>query len=137
MAKKIDLSDSIGVSNSNLLNAGKGAALTQDLGALLRGDDDISNENKNNESLLKVKWDNNLKLAEHEDFFHRYKKAGYKVCWTDAIIAEKMTDRPTEYLSYRKQNFEEGLQYLRKKYKTTGWVNYVNLERAKKKPLTS
>jgi len=83
------------------------------------------------DSLLDVKWDNNLKLAEHEDFFHRYKKAGYKVCWTDAIIAEKMTDRPNEYLGYRKQNFEEGLQYLIKKYKTTGWVNYLHLSRAK------
>ena len=79
---------------------------------------------------------NNIRVhnCEHEDFFHRYKKAGYKVCWTNKVIAEKMTDRPQEYSNYRKQNFEEGLQYLIKKYKTTGWVNYVNLNRAKKTP---
>ena len=88
------------------------------------------------ESLLDTKWDENLKLAEHEDTFWRYKQKGYKVAWTNKIIAEKMTDRPMEYLSYRKQNFKNGLQYLRKKYKTTGWVNYIHLDRAKK-PLTS
>jgi len=49
MAKKIDLSNSIGASNENLLNAAKGATLTQDLGALLRGNDESNN------SLLKIK----------------------------------------------------------------------------------
>jgi len=55
MAKKIDLSNSIGASNKNLLNAAKGAALTQDLGALLRGgkEDVVVDEAK--KSLLKTK----------------------------------------------------------------------------------
>ena len=35
--KKIDLTNSIGISSENLLKAGKGAALTQDLGSLLNG----------------------------------------------------------------------------------------------------
>lgn len=41
MAKKIDLSNSIGISSKNLLNAAKGAALTQDLGALLNDEENI------------------------------------------------------------------------------------------------
>ena len=55
MAKKIDLSNSIGASNKNLLNAAKGAALTQDLGALLRAgkEDVVVDEAK--KSLLKTK----------------------------------------------------------------------------------
>jgi len=83
------------------------------------------------ESLLKVKWDNNLKLCEHEDEAWRYKQAGYKVGWTDIISATKMTDRPNEYEKYRKQNFKEGQKYLRKKYNIKGWVTYKHLERAK------
>jgi len=55
MAKKIDLSNSIGVSNDNLLNAAKGAALTQDLGALLRGNQEDVKIRKDNTSLLKIK----------------------------------------------------------------------------------
>jgi len=55
MAKKIDLSNSIGTSNKNLLNAAKGATLTQDLGALLRGNDTSIQTNESNNSLLKIK----------------------------------------------------------------------------------
>ncbi len=45
--KKIDLTDSIGKSNKNILDAGKGAALTQDLGALFENTEDIAkNENE-------------------------------------------------------------------------------------------
>lgn len=54
MAKKIDLSNSIGTSSENLLNAAKGAALTQDLGALLNEEDDFI-VNENNKILLDVK----------------------------------------------------------------------------------
>jgi len=45
--KKINVTNSIGKSNTNILNAGKGAALTQDLGALLESTDD-NNTNKKN-----------------------------------------------------------------------------------------
>jgi len=55
MAKKIDLSNSISSSNDNLLNATKGAALTQDLGALLRGDKEDVKVAQDNTSLLKIK----------------------------------------------------------------------------------
>jgi len=43
--KKINVTNSIGKSSTNILNAGKGAALTQDLGTLLESTDD-SNTNK-------------------------------------------------------------------------------------------
>jgi len=55
MAKKIDLSNSIGASNENLLNAAKGATLTQDLGALLRANNENLQIDENNKSLLNIK----------------------------------------------------------------------------------
>ena len=45
--KKINVTNSIGKSSTNILNAGKGAALTQDLGALLESTDDINPNKKN------------------------------------------------------------------------------------------
>lgn len=51
--KKVDLSNSISASSNNLLNAGRGAALTQDLGALLNGD--VKEGNTSNETSVKVK----------------------------------------------------------------------------------
>ena len=83
------------------------------------------------ESLLNVKWDENLLLGEHEDFFWQYKQAGYKCGWTDYISATKLTDRPPEYAKFRKQNFKEGIKKLREKYNINGWVTYKHLERAK------
>jgi len=52
--KKINISNSISASSDNLLKAGKGAALTQDLGTLLRDSSNIVN-NVSNETLIKVK----------------------------------------------------------------------------------
>ena len=51
--KKVDLSSSISASSNNLLNAGRGAALTQDLGALLNGD--VKEVNTSKETSIKVK----------------------------------------------------------------------------------
>jgi len=83
------------------------------------------------ESLLDTKWDEDLKLGEHEDFFWRYKQNGYNCLWTNYIYANKITDRPTEYAKYRKLHFNDGLTKLRKKYNLSGWVDYINLDRAK------
>lgn len=83
------------------------------------------------ESLLETQWDEKLKLAEHESFFHEYQKAGFKCGWTNYIIAEKMKDRPIEYNKFRQRNFDEGRQYLKEKYDIKGWVIYKHLERAK------
>lgn len=54
--KKIDLTDSIGKSSKNILDAGKGAALTQDLGALLETTEGIVKSE--NEIPLKLISDN-------------------------------------------------------------------------------
>jgi hypothetical protein len=81
--------------------------------------------------LLNVKWDEQFLLAEHEDFFWRLKQANYKGCWTNYITVDKQTDRPNEYAKLRKQNFNEGIKKLREKYRISGWISYVNLERAK------
>lgn len=88
----------------------------------------------NTKALFNVKWDQNLLLTEHEDFFYRFKQYGYKCKWTNDIIVEKMTDRPNEYSNYRKENFHNGREELKKKYNISGWVTYKNLERAKYKP---
>jgi len=82
-------------------------------------------------SLLDVKWNENFKLGEHEDHCWRYKLAGYKTLWTNFISASKMTDRPDEYVKYRKENFKDGLRKLREKYNISGWVQYKHLSRAK------
>lgn len=83
------------------------------------------------ESLLKVPFDNNLKLAEHEDQAWRYKQTGYNSMWTNWITAKKMTDRPVEYDRLRNTNFNEGIKYLKQKWGIKGWVKYLHLERAK------
>ena len=82
-------------------------------------------------SLLLTEWDEKLKLAEHEDFFWRFKQNGFKCLWTNAIDGEKINDRPAKYANYRRINFNEGLAYLRTKWGLSGWVEYKNLERAK------
>ncbi len=84
------------------------------------------------ESLLKVKWDEKLKLCEHEDFFYRYNQAGYKVGWTNIITAEKMKDRLDGYNKLRTQNFQNGQRDLKLKWGIKGWVTYKNLELAKR-----
>jgi len=81
--------------------------------------------------LLNVKWDENLKLREHEDFFYRIKQTGYKGLWTNYIIAEKMTDRPNKYKQLRDKNMQEGLVYLQKKWNIKGWIKYKNFHNAK------
>jgi glycosyltransferase involved in cell wall biosynthesis len=83
------------------------------------------------DSLIQVPWDENLKLGEHEDHAWQYKLKGYKTGWTNYIIVEKMTDRPDEYAKFRRINFNEGIKKLREKYSISGWISYVNLERAK------
>lgn len=83
------------------------------------------------ESLFEVKWDENFRLCEHEDFFYRYKLQGFKVAWTNLILSNKMTDRPTKYADFRRVNFQEGKRLLMEKYNIKGWVSYQNLQRAK------
>ena len=77
-------------------------------------------------SLLAVKWDNNLKLAEHEDFFYRYTQHGYKVGWTDIVSCDY--ERSHGDISMMRQlNWNNGIHLLTKKYQIKSWIHYKNL----------
>lgn len=82
-------------------------------------------------SLKEVKWDDSLKMAEHEDFFWRFKQAGKKVGYTDFASGEYIGTREGDYNKLRGQNWNNCQKLLRAKYNIQGWVNYINLERAK------
>lgn len=76
-------------------------------------------------------WDENLKLCEHEFAFYEFKQKNYKIGWTNDFSATKFNIRPDKYSEFRRKNFNEGLQYLRRKYKFSGWVIYKNLNNSK------
>jgi hypothetical protein len=82
-------------------------------------------------TLINTPWDENFRLAEHEDEFYRLKLAGTKCGWTKDICLTKQTDRPIEYDRLRNTNFNEGIKYLKQKWGIKGWVKYLHLERAK------
>jgi len=83
------------------------------------------------ESLLNVKWDNDLKMAEHNDFFWRYKQAGYKVGWTDYCEGAYISCDDPDYKKLRRINMMKGKELLKRKYNLTSWVKYIHLERTK------
>lgn len=74
--------------------------------------------------LLKVKWDNDLKLCEHEDYFWRFKQSPYEVWYTDSIKGKYENYKPFEYDKLRRRIYNEFLLKLREKYNITGWVKY-------------
>ena len=78
------------------------------------------------DTLLNNKWDEDLLLGEHESFMYELKLAGFLNCWTKYISLEKMTDRPVEYLKYRKTNFKAGIINVLKKYNLKTWITYKN-----------
>lgn len=84
------------------------------------------------ESMVKVGYDNNLVMVEHEDEALCYKEAGYKVCCTNFIngLYEKGDNTP-EYDKIRANNFRIGQQRLKDKYSLKSWVCYKNLENTK------
>ena len=80
------------------------------------------------EALQQVRWDNDLKTADHEDFFWRFKQAGYGVFWTPDISGNYIDCKPPEYAIYRKRMYKEFRKILQKKYNITGWVIYKKHE---------
>ena len=84
------------------------------------------------ESMVRVGYDNDLIMIEHEDEAYRYKEAGYKVCCTNFIngMYEKGENTP-EYDKIRATNFRIGMQRLKDKYSLKSWVVYLHLERTK------
>jgi hypothetical protein len=77
------------------------------------------------QSLVDVQWDNNLKLAEHEDFFHRYNIAGFKVGWTSTVSCDYVRSHGA-ISNIRSINWQEGLRKLFLKYKIDHWIEYKN-----------
>jgi len=76
------------------------------------------------DTILAVKWDEALKTGEHEDFFWRYKQAGYQVRWTPDIAGNYIDYKPAEYLKYRMRQYSEFRRILFKKYNLSDWVQY-------------
>ena len=74
--------------------------------------------------LLENKWDDELKLAEHEDFFWRLKQTKYKVYYTDYIKAQYINQKNVEYNKYRSRLYHEFKEKLQQKYNISGWLQY-------------
>jgi hypothetical protein len=69
-------------------------------------------------------YDSEMKLGEHELAFLEYKKRGYKVYWTDALLFKKIiSESNPQYNTYRKR-FSEYRELLKKKLNITGWIIY-------------
>jgi len=78
------------------------------------------------ECLINNKWDNELKLLEHEDFFWRLKNSdnSYQVFFTDYITTKYKDFKPNEYNKYRRRMHAEFRKKLQEKYKIEGWCKY-------------
>lgn len=90
------------------------------------------------ESINYTKWDEKLKLGEHEDYFYRlmnnYKSfteeygtdiyQPYQVFSCDYIKATYLKVRPDEYNLMRRRMYGEFRRILKQKYKIKGWVKY-------------
>lgn len=88
--------------------------------------------------LIENKYDENLKMAEHEDFFWRLKNnyknfteefgeeiyTPYQVFWTNFISASYIKNRPLEYKKYRDRIYKEFRKKLKEKYNLKGWIKY-------------
>lgn len=61
-------------------------------------------------TLLDIAWDNDLKLAEHTEFFYRYSQK-YKIYFTDYIQAKYIKHSNAEYSKYRQR-----ISYFRRLY---------------------
>ena len=78
------------------------------------------------ESLLKVRWDETLKLGEHEDFFYRYTLEGFKTGWTANVSCDRVKSREGQHGLYRQKNWNEGIQKLKEKWGIKSWITYLN-----------
>ena len=79
------------------------------------------------EKLIEVKWDNILKLCEHEDRAYRAKNEGQLSYYTNVIQAEYIPDKPPEYAKMRSRLYTEFVAKLKQKYNLTtpgGWIHY-------------
>lgn len=85
------------------------------------------------DSLYQTKWDNDLIMREHEDFFWRYKLNNHKVLWTNycgGVYVGAASKASGEYARIRRQNWNDSKDVLFKKYNLKSWVKYKNLPKA-------
>jgi hypothetical protein len=79
------------------------------------------------ELLLKNKWDNTLKLSEHEDMFYRIKtQTSYKVFFTKCVVGEYIDSKPMEYVKYRSRMYGIYRKKLQQKYSIRGWIKIID-----------
>lgn len=84
------------------------------------------------EALVKVPYDEQLIMCEHEDFFWRFARQGFPVCCTNLCSGTyNKTENTPEYDKIRSNNFRIGQQRLKDKYSLKTWVTYKNLERTR------
>jgi hypothetical protein len=84
------------------------------------------------EALIKVPYDNDLIMCEHEDFFYRAKVQDLVVGCTNLCSGTYNKGENTpEYDKIRATNFRIGMQRLKDKYSLKSWVTYLHLERTK------
>ncbi len=69
--------------------------------------------------LLKVPWDEGLKLCEHEDWFYRVRSAGLKCYYTDQVSGVYVNDKPDAYNVMRKRMYTTFRDKLLQKYGIT------------------
>jgi len=77
--------------------------------------------------LKEIKWDNNLGLCEHEDFFYRLKQKGYEVFYTNELHASYLDHKPEEYKKMRNRLYGEFKDRLKNKYNLDNigsWILY-------------
>tara|TARA_Y100001936_G_scaffold250070_1_gene301933 strand:- start:1543 stop:2355 length:813 start_codon:yes stop_codon:yes gene_type:complete len=73
--------------------------------------------------LKNVKWDPQLKLGEHEDFFIRLKEVGGKVTHLKSVTVNHFPEKPKNYQEYR----EKVHTYLEIAYKKHGIESYFRV----------
>ena len=84
------------------------------------------------EALVQVPYDEQLIMAEHEDFFWRAKQQGFIVGCTNLCSGTyNKSENTSEYDKIRANNFRIGKQRLQDKYNILNWVSYKHLERTK------
>ena len=76
------------------------------------------------EVLAKIKWDNELKLQEHTDFFWRLKQEGYNCYHSKDISANYIDSKPPEYKIMRDRMTSEFNNLFMKKYNIKDWIKY-------------
>lgn len=77
------------------------------------------------ECLNEVKWDDNLRLAEHQDFFYRLKQTNWKVFHTNTIVGSYVSDKSNpEYKRLRNRCWTEFSKIVKEKYNLDQEVTY-------------